>query len=55
VTRKTPEPIRRAWYADFRSVAKEYGIAWSNWDYKGGFGLFDQDGNQTAAGQELLP
>jgi len=37
----TPDPLRKAWYRDFRGVLSKHGIAWANWDYKGGFGLFD--------------
>lgn len=34
---------RLQWYADFRSVLEDNGIAWANWDYKGGFGIVDKE------------
>ena len=37
---------RLLWYSDFREVLEENGIAWANWDYKGGFGIVDMDGNE---------
>jgi endoglucanase len=40
----TPEAARLAWYADVRSILEENGIAWANWDYKGGFGILTRDG-----------
>ncbi|TVR54423.1 MAG: glycoside hydrolase family 5 protein [Puniceicoccaceae bacterium] len=39
VYRAAPADVRAAWYRDFFSVVDELGIAWANWDYKGGFGL----------------
>jgi len=50
----TPDPIRRAWYRDFRTVLSDNAIAWANWDYRGGFGLFGADGEPTAAADALL-
>lgn len=49
----TPQPVRLAWYRDVVSVFKEYGIAWANWDYKGGFGLV-KDGQSTGIAEEML-
>ena len=40
----TPENARFNWYKDMRSVLEENGVAWANWDYKGGFGIIDRDG-----------
>lgn len=37
------EADRIQWYADFRSVLEENDIAWANWDYKGGFGIVDNE------------
>jgi len=50
---KGPLPVRLAWYRDIVSVFKEFGIAWANWDYKGGFALV-QDGQSTGIAEELL-
>ncbi len=50
-----PDAIRRAWYRDFRSVLARHRIAWANWDYKGGFGIFAPDGAPTVAAEELFP
>ena len=49
----TPQPVRLAWYRDVVSVFKEYGIAWANWDYKGGFALM-RDGKSTGIAEVLL-
>ncbi len=35
------DDIKRAWYRDFVSIMEENDIAWSNWDYRGQFGLYD--------------
>ncbi len=35
----TPREARMQWYADMRSNLEKHGIAWANWDYKGGFGI----------------
>jgi endoglucanase len=51
---KCPDAVRRAWYRDFRSVLAAHGIAWANWDYKGGFGLFDAKGRPTVVVEALL-
>ena len=36
-----PSPVedRLRWYADVRSICEENNIAWTTWDYKGGFGV----------------
>lgn len=36
-----PRQARLQWYADMRDVLESNGIAWANWDYKGGFAIFD--------------
>ncbi|WP_114750303.1 glycoside hydrolase family 5 protein [Pleomorphovibrio marinus] len=33
------DEIRFAWYKDVLEVLHKYDIAWSTWDYKGGFGI----------------
>ena len=54
VLNTVPPASRIAWYRDFASVLNKHRIAWANWDYKGGFGLFDGDGKPTAALDGLL-
>ena len=50
---KTAQPVRLAWYRDIISVFNEYGIAWANWDYKGGFALV-ADGRSTGIAEVML-
>ncbi|MGC9520978.1 MAG: glycoside hydrolase family 5 protein [Anaerolineae bacterium] len=52
--RRTPRELRLAWYRDMLSVFDEYDIAWANWDYKGAFGIVDEDGEETAIAEALL-
>lgn len=33
------------WYDTVRKYLEEKGIAWTSWDYHGGFGIFNKDGN----------
>lgn len=42
VIEATPLEIKQRWFADLISIFDELGIAWANWDYKGGFGLIDR-------------
>ena len=51
---RCPDPVRVAWYRDFRSVLEAHGIAWATWDYKGLFGLFDERGKPTVVAQAML-
>jgi endoglucanase len=51
---KVPQPVRLAWYRDFVSVLREHGIAWANWDYKGGFALVDGQGRSTGIAEAML-
>ncbi|MGC9348218.1 MAG: glycoside hydrolase family 5 protein [Anaerolineae bacterium] len=51
---RTPASLRIAWYKDMLSVFDEYGIAWANWDYKGAFGIVDENGEKTAVADVLL-
>lgn len=44
---KVPLPIRQAWYRDVLAVFARHEIAWTNWDYRGSFGLFDAEGSPT--------
>jgi endoglucanase len=52
--RRTPQPLRAAWYRDFVGVLNEHQIAWANWDYKGDFGLITPDGPDQAIIDILL-
>lgn len=49
-----PQELRFAWYRDLISVLNENRIGWGNWDYKGGFGLVDRDGNPTGIAEVML-
>ena len=37
-----PGEMRLQWYADVRDILEKHEIAWTNWDYKGGFGVVDR-------------
>ncbi|MBN2509096.1 MAG: cellulase family glycosylhydrolase [Spirochaetales bacterium] len=50
-----PAELQKRWYRDLLNTFDEYGIAWTNWDFRGGFGLIDKDGNETAALEALRP
>lgn len=50
----TPTPARLAWYADLISVFKEFNIGWANWDYRGPFGIVDNQGEDTGIASVLL-
>lgn len=32
------------WYSDVKSILEKHKIAWTTWDYKGGFGVRERDG-----------
>ena len=49
-----PDDIRLRWYRDFVGVLEKHHIAWGNWDYRGGFGLIDAQGRETAVFKGLL-
>lgn len=49
-----PREIRLAWYRDLRSLFEEFDIGWSNWDYRGGFGLLNARGEESEAFTGLL-
>jgi endoglucanase len=40
----TPRAARMQWYRDMRANLEKHGIAWATWDYKGGFGIIDRNG-----------
>ena len=35
-----------SWYADMKSILEKNQIGWTNWDYKGGFGIVHRNNNQ---------
>jgi endoglucanase len=35
------------WYADVRDILEKHEIGWTNWDYKGGFGIVDRRNENT--------
>jgi len=45
----TPDEIQQRWYGDLINLFNQWDISWSSWDFKGGFGLLDKDGNETIA------
>jgi endoglucanase len=47
----TPREMRMRWYRDMRANLEKHGIAWANWDYKGGFGILGRGGQ---ADQEFI-
>ena len=40
-----PAEAKYAWYKDMISIFDEFGIAWTNWDYKDSFGFWKPDGS----------
>lgn len=54
VYQPAPRDARLAWYRDFVGVLEQHRIAWSNWDYKGNFGLVDNDGRDTGIAAGML-
>ncbi len=47
----TPHEARMRWYRDMRANLERHGIAWANWDYKGGFGVVGRNGRPN---QDLI-
>jgi endoglucanase len=43
----TPVAARERWYHDVLEAFSRHQIPWTNWDYKGDFGIFDGDGRET--------
>ncbi len=41
---KAPAEPRLRWYADVRGILEKHNVAWTIWDYKGGFGIRTRDG-----------
>jgi endoglucanase len=41
---RAPREARLRWYGDVRANLEKHGIAWANWDYKGGFGIVGRNG-----------
>lgn len=47
VIRNVPLELRRAWYSDIISVFNEHDIAYCHWDYRGSFGILDDNRKDT--------
>jgi len=54
VYQAVPMATRAAWYRDILSVFDEFGVAWANWDYRGCFGILDDNRNPTGIAEILL-
>ncbi len=39
----TPVDMRQRWYRDIASIFREHNIAWSHWEWKGGFAIVNKD------------
>jgi len=48
---KAPREARMRWYNDVVDILNKHNIAWATWDYKGGFGIRDGEGNND---EELI-
>jgi len=46
-----PTKIAEQWYDDLFALFEQYDIAWTNWDFKGGFALVDSDNTLTQNGR----
>ncbi|UCD49765.1 MAG: glycoside hydrolase family 5 protein [Phycisphaerales bacterium] len=53
--RNSDDAERVYWYSIVRECLEEKGIAWTTWDYTGGFGLFERDGNDSFAHDLNVP
>ena len=42
----SPDNDRTYWYGQVRTYLESKGIAWTTWDYQGGFGLFKKGSNE---------
>ena len=51
----SPSEDRLRWYEAVRLGLEARGIAWTTWDYKGGFGLFKRGSNELFAHDLNLP
>ena len=43
---KSKNEDRVLWYEEIRKYFEEKEIAWTSWDYQGGFGLFEEESNE---------
>ncbi len=50
----TPEASRMQWLRDVRTALEKDGIAWTMWDYRGGFGVVWKDDSQPARVDEKV-
>jgi endoglucanase len=53
VISSAPKTLAQQWYKDLFTLFADYNIAWTNWDFKGGFGIIDADNNLTINGKNL--
>ena len=53
VINKAPDDVRKKWYQDFIAVLDKHNIAWSNWDFRGEFGLYDGNNDPTVVVESL--
>ena len=42
-----PVAARLQWYSDMKTVLEQNNIGWATWDYKGGFGIVDTNGEDA--------
>lgn len=40
---QAPLELRQRWYRDMESIFREYGVAWTHWEWKGAFALVEKD------------
>jgi len=50
-----PAALRRAWLGDAVRTFESHGIGWAMWDWKGVFGVVDQEGRSTGIESALFP
>lgn len=50
-----PRDARLAYYRDIVGVFEANGIAWTNWEYKGDFGIFEWHGPEETIGAPDIP
>jgi endoglucanase len=49
-----PAELRAAWTKDLIGVLEAKGIAWAEWNYLGGFGVFSRENGLSEVGREIL-